>query len=122
MLNHSSSLFKIIIRSTSTTESRLMIGLQTGREALNHRDISEMGWIKSDRNIADGLTKPNKCDAMLNLRRSHRLEDNTPQSVLRDPPRRGGINRRTATKAKPVDDSPKDAVDGSILTSRPNNE
>lgn len=72
-LTDSSSLFSIIIRSTSITERRLMIYLQAAREAFDRSDIAEIGWIERARNISYSLTKPAPCDSMLQFMAGHHL-------------------------------------------------
>lgn len=58
------SLFKTIVRSTTTTEIRLMIDLVTAREAYGIHEISSVGWIRSEDNPADHPTKPGPCTAI----------------------------------------------------------
>lgn len=52
-----SSLFTIVITSTTTTERRLMIDLQAAREAFCRRYIAEIGWIEKEKNVAGVLIK-----------------------------------------------------------------
>lgn len=58
MLTDSESLFKCIVKSTTTTEKRLMIDIEAAREAYCKQEISDIGWIRYEDNPADGLTKP----------------------------------------------------------------
>lgn len=66
MLTDSESLFKFIVRS-KTTERMLMIDVKAAREAFERIEISNMGWIRSDENIADGLTKTGNCKTLEDL-------------------------------------------------------
>lgn len=61
-----------------------MINLQVAREAFKQKHISDFGWKRRDRKIADALTNPNQCEEMLNLLRSNQIEDKTFQWVLWD--------------------------------------
>ena len=43
MSTDSEELFKVIVKSTTTTEKRPMIDVEAGREAYNEEQISEFG-------------------------------------------------------------------------------
>ena len=62
MFTDSESLFKVFLKSTTTTEKRLMINIQDNREAYDQSEISDVEWIVSEDNPADGLTKPKRCE------------------------------------------------------------
>lgn len=57
ILTDSESLFKVIVKSSTTTEKRFMINIQAAREAFETYEIDNVGWIRTKDNIADGLTK-----------------------------------------------------------------
>ena len=57
MCTESESLFKTIVKSTTTTERRLMIIIEATRTAHGRQDISDVGLIRTDDTPADGLTK-----------------------------------------------------------------
>lgn len=63
----SDSLFKVIIKNSSTTERRLMIDIQATREAYGNKEIVDIGWVRSEDNPADALTKRGTCLAMNRL-------------------------------------------------------
>lgn len=46
VLKDISSLFTVVVKSTTPTETRIMIYLRPAREAFERRDITEIGWIK----------------------------------------------------------------------------
>lgn len=46
MVTDSDSLLKVIFQSSTTTERRLIIDIQAGREAYQERRIDEMGWVR----------------------------------------------------------------------------
>lgn len=64
MYTDSDSLFKVIKKSTTTTERRLMIDIRAAREAYQREEISDIAWIRGDQNPADGLTKKSPCSAL----------------------------------------------------------
>lgn len=53
--------------STVTTEEGLMIDIKSTREAYNCNEITNISWTRTNRNIADGLTKLEKCDCLEDL-------------------------------------------------------
>lgn len=67
MLTDSNSLFKVIVKSSTTTERRLMIDVSATRAAYECCEINIVGWIKSTHNVADGLTKIKRCDTIKDL-------------------------------------------------------
>lgn len=83
MVTDSDSLFKVIVQSSTTTERRLMIDIEASREAYRERKIDNMGWIRSDGNLADGLTKINKTDLIQQVMRTGRLGRIADQWVIR---------------------------------------
>lgn len=91
MVTDSDSLFKVIVQSSHTTERRLMIDIQAGREAYQAREIDNIGWVRSDGNLADGLTKVNKVDLIQTVMRTGKLVRVADQWVIRPPtPHLGG--------------------------------
>ena len=73
MLTDSMSLFKVIINSSVFTGKRLMIDISAARQAYERSDIDHIGWIPSDSNIANGLTKLGICETMDAFLRDHML-------------------------------------------------
>lgn len=73
IVNDSDSLFKVITQSSNMTEKRLMIDIQAGREAYHDCEINNMGWIKSEGNLADGFRKLNKSDMIQRKMRTVQL-------------------------------------------------
>ena len=64
MLTDSKSLFDVITKNSSTTEKRLMIDIASARESYGRLEISNIGLVRSEHNIADAMTKPKKCAAL----------------------------------------------------------
>lgn len=85
MVTDFDSLFKVIVQSSTTTERRLMIDIQASREAYQERKIDNVGWIKSDGNLADGLTKVNKPELIQRIMRTGQLDRIADQWVIRPP-------------------------------------
>lgn len=79
----SDSLFKVIIKNSSTTERRLMIDLEATREAYGNHDIADIGWVQSSDNPADALTKKGRCPALMQLIDEGRLDMEVLQRVVR---------------------------------------
>lgn len=88
MLTNSDSLFKTIVKSTTTTEKRLMIDIEAARKAHSKQEISDVGWIRSEDNPAHGLTKPTPCPALEKLLDTGRADRPVQQWVVRTPLRR----------------------------------
>lgn len=83
MLTDSESLFRVIIKASVTTEKRLMIDVRAAREAYQRGDISNVGWIRSAHNLADGLTKFEKNKLMVEFLESGRVTTVVEQWVIR---------------------------------------
>lgn len=64
ILTDSESLFRIIVKPTTSTKKRLMIYMLAAREVCESGEISNIGWIKFAQNAADVLTKENKCNTL----------------------------------------------------------
>lgn len=64
MMTDSLQLFDVITKGSATTEKRLMIDVAAARESYNKYEISNVGLVASDYNIADALTKE-KCNPAL---------------------------------------------------------
>lgn len=60
-----------------------MIDIQAGIEAYHDQKIDDMGWVKSENNLADGLTKVNKCDLIQRTMRTGKLEIIAEKWVIR---------------------------------------
>jgi len=67
MYTDSKSLFDIITKCSHTTEKRLMIDVAAVREGYERFEISDIGFIRSEHNIAVGLTKLNGSKALLRM-------------------------------------------------------
>ena len=84
MFTDSESLFKVIVKSTTTTGKRLMIDIQAAREAYDQSEISDVGWIVSEDNPADGLSKPKRCELLESILDSGRNELKAEKWIIRN--------------------------------------
>ena len=75
----SKSLFDALTSINTTAEKRLLIDLQVLRQAYEYREITEVAWIPSEQNPADGLTKDRANGALERLVRENRV-DLTPNA------------------------------------------
>lgn len=64
MYTDSLQMFDVITKGSSTTEKRLMIDIASARQCYNREEISQVGLVASENNIADGLTKEYANDAL----------------------------------------------------------
>lgn len=64
MLTDSKQLFDVVTRTSHPTEKRLLIDIAAAREAYNRQDLSNVGLVTSEDNMADGLTKTKPCAAL----------------------------------------------------------
>lgn len=51
------SLFDVISKGSRTSEKRMMLDIAAAREGFKNKTISDIGFVRSSKNIADGLTK-----------------------------------------------------------------
>ena len=57
LLTASKSLFDFISKGSRTSEKRMMLDIAAAREGFKDKTISDIGFVRSSQNIADGLTK-----------------------------------------------------------------
>lgn len=84
MLLDSRSLFDVLSRGTLTTERRLVIDLLAAREAYTKGDISDLGNVRSEFNLADCLTKQMDCSSMRHVMTTARINHPVEEWVVRD--------------------------------------
>ena len=68
-LTDSNSMFDIISKGSQTSEKRIMLDIHAARQAYRNQEISNIGFVKSSPNIADGLTKAKMRNNLLKLHR-----------------------------------------------------
>ena len=57
LLTDSKSLFDVISKGSRTSEKRVMLDIAAAREGFRDKVISDIGFVRSSQNLADGLTK-----------------------------------------------------------------
>lgn len=82
LLTDSKSLFDIISKGSRTSEKRIMLDIHSAREAYQAREISNIGYVRSCDNLADGFTKKKMQKALFNLLRTRMHELNREQWIL----------------------------------------
>ena len=82
MLTYSQALFGVLIRAKYTTENLLIIEAAAAREAYNANKIDNTNIIKSEHNLADGLTKVEPDDALNTLMKTHKLAHPVEQYII----------------------------------------
>lgn len=85
MLTDSKQMFDVITRASHTTEKRLMIDVAAAREAYNRGEISNVGLVRSEHNVVDGLTKPGFCAAVDRVLRTGMDPHPVAQWIIRSP-------------------------------------
>jgi hypothetical protein len=77
------SLFDCLIKLGTTAEKRLMIDLMCLRQSYERREIAEIRWIDENINLADAMTKPKPCNALIKLIDTNIIELKTTEWVER---------------------------------------
>ena len=83
MYTDSKSLFDILTKCSNTTERRLMIDLQSVRNAYENHEISNIGFLRGPNNPADGLTKESKSGALEYFLKSGKADFEVENYVIR---------------------------------------
>ena len=91
----SKCLFDVISKGSRTAEKRLMLDIAAAREAFRVEDITDICLVRSDDNIADGLTKTMSQAALRDVMLNGRCDVKPVQSIIRD-----RINTRGDMKSK----------------------
>ena len=84
LMTDSKSLFDIISKGSRTCEKRIMLDIHSARQAYRAFEISNIGFVRSSNNIADGLTKPKLQKELLNLLQSASHTPVCEQWILRN--------------------------------------
>lgn len=83
LLTDSKSLFDIISKGSRANEKRLMLDIYAARERYHANEISNIGFVRSEHNMADSLTNEHKQASLLAIMHfySHSIE--VEQWILR---------------------------------------
>lgn len=57
LLTDSKSLFHVVSKGSRTSEKKMMLDIAAAKEGFKNKTISDIGFVWSSQNIADGLTK-----------------------------------------------------------------
>lgn len=74
ILADSECLFRLLVVPSTTTNKKLLFDIRAVRESYGRREISDFRWIRSGKNIADGLTELTPCRALGNFLKSSRIK------------------------------------------------
>ena len=77
-------LFEIISKDLRTSEKRVTLDLHTTGQAYQAREISNIGFVRSSYNLADGLKKPKMQKAIFHLLTTASHTTLFEQSILLD--------------------------------------
>ena len=77
----SRTLFDAIISFCAMTEKRLLIDIACLRQAYRSGELANLGWIRSEQNVADALTKDKVNSALHNVLRDHKLNVSVQQWI-----------------------------------------
>ena len=83
MFTDSKSLFDTITKSSTTAEKRLMIDVAALREAYRRKEISDIGFVRTEFNPADAFTKRGKCRALDHLIKKGKCDFPIEQWIIR---------------------------------------
>ncbi len=83
LFTDSKCLFDAISKGSRTSEKRIMIDISAAREGFKDKVISNIGFVRSQNNIADALTKDMKQKALRDALASGKLEINCEQWIIR---------------------------------------
>ena len=84
LLTDSMSLFDVISKGSRTSEKRMMLDIAAAREGFREKIISDIGFVRSSCNVADGLTKPMQQRSLQAVLMTGRLDVNPEQWIIRN--------------------------------------
>ena len=79
LMTDSKYLFDTISKGSKTSEKRIMLGIHAARHAYQSKEISNIGFVRSADNIAEGLTTAKKQAQLLNILQEGKHEVNGEQ-------------------------------------------
>ena len=79
----SKSLFDVISKGSRRSEKRLMLDIAAAREGFQNKVISNVGFVRCDQNMTDGLTQAMKQKALQNVISIGELNVQPEQWILR---------------------------------------
>lgn len=94
MYTDSKSLFDTITKRSQTSEKRLLIDLATVREAYRKKEIDNIAWIRSECNLADGMTKEKRKECLSRVLEKGILDHPVEQWIIRINPDKKEFSRK----------------------------
>ncbi len=82
VLTDSRTLFESVTSLCSMTGKRLLIDIYCLREAYRNVDLANLGWIRTQDNISDALTRDKKSSALHNVLKTQRIHSPVAQWIF----------------------------------------
>jgi len=80
------ALFDVISKGYRTAEKRLMLDISTAREGFLIHEISNIGFVRTNHNVSDGLTKPMQQACLREVLCTGRIRSKVDQWIIRRKP------------------------------------
>ena len=80
----SKSLFNVISKGSRTSQKSMMLDIEAAREGFMEKRISDIGFVRSSCNVADGLTKPMQQRSLQAVLMTGKLDMNLEQWIIRN--------------------------------------
>lgn len=84
LLTDNKGLFDVISTGSKTSEKSLMLDIAAAREGFRDKIISDIVFVRTNQNIADGLTKPKLQAALQRVLSSGILSSKPEQWIIRN--------------------------------------
>ena len=84
VLTGSKSLYDVVSKVSNASEKRLMLDIHVAQHAYKLHEISNIGFVRGNHNLADGLTKASMHGAQYRLITIERHEIEAEQWIVRD--------------------------------------
>ncbi len=84
LFTDSKSLFDVISKGSRTSEKRMMLDIAAAREGFRDKLISDIGFVRSSKNLADGLMKSMSQSALQEVVSTCFLSVHPEQWIIRD--------------------------------------
>lgn len=101
MVTESEILFNVIIKASVITGKKLMIDIKAARQTYDSDGISDVGWIRAQDNLADGLAKFKTCTALEKFLDTEQLKTFVEQWVVRSSIQQSRLEKRRTTQPEP---------------------
>ena len=85
LLTGSKSLSDVISEVSRTNENRLMLDIYATRQGYKEQEISNIGFVRSNHNIADGLKKSKNQEVLRNVISTGKMSIEAGQWIIHKP-------------------------------------